>query len=498
LTAITALYSAMQITGVFLSYFMVQYKKLNGTIQGGSSYEMKPLPPEPDVIPRNVSGPAASHTYDEVPPPVSTRHESLAASGVGHVTHMSRDNVNNRYVRPGVGGASAGHQRISLGTPEEVPLKSHGLEVTDGVNLDSDSEMEKVLAPQISRNSYRQRHSSEASRSRASSVGSAKLKYQSEIRNLIRSHQHLNTGTDSDSDESLDYYNHANDVNKNDTRNNRTSSRYQHANYDDDEPRYMDHVTVNGSLNNHQDRFENEVFTREQYNGERNNRNRHAKSVIFGSNTINQQIHEEFRQRAKRNESFKIALSSQKLNRRGSMKESLKRSMEDLQDGFVSLSGRSSRTGSIRSRSGSVSSLRSAGGSQTVYVQDTFQDEYEYTKPISSSESDSQRRKQKNIYQSEDKLYQEKKRKENEFLSRSAAGLDQLARGLGPRRQERQSNRRRRDRSRSASRENLDDGRMQQRSARSRSQSKSRESLDSSKKQSFGKDFVNFYMGKLK
>ena len=89
-----------------------------------------------------------------------------------------------------------------------------------------------------------------------------------------RSHQHLNTGTDSDSDESLDYYNHANDVNKNDTRNNRTSARYQHANYDDDEPRYMDHVTVNGSLNNHQDRFENEVFTREQYNGERNNRNR--------------------------------------------------------------------------------------------------------------------------------------------------------------------------------------------------------------------------------
>ena len=70
--------------------------------------------------------------------------------------------------------------------------------------------------------------------------------------------------------------------------------------------------------------------------------NRHAKSVIFGSNTINQQIHEEFRQRAKRNESFKIALGSQKLNRRGSMKESLKRSMEDLQDGFVSLSGRSS------------------------------------------------------------------------------------------------------------------------------------------------------------
>ena len=97
----------------------------------------------------------------------------------------------------------------------------------------------------------------------------------------LRSHQHLNTGTDSDSDESLDYYNHANDVNKNDTRNNRTSSRYQHANYDDDEPRYMDHVTVNGSLNNHQDRFENEVFTREQNNGERNNRNRGVNEFCF-------------------------------------------------------------------------------------------------------------------------------------------------------------------------------------------------------------------------
>ena len=47
--------------------------------------------------------------------------------------------------------------------------------MADGVNLDSDSEMEKVLAPQISRNSYRQRHSSEASRSRASSVGGTSL-----------------------------------------------------------------------------------------------------------------------------------------------------------------------------------------------------------------------------------------------------------------------------------------------------------------------------------
>ena len=93
--------------------------------------------------------------------------------------------------------------------------------------------------------------------------------------------------------------------------------------------------------------------------GGRDSRLHNSRSVIFGSDTINTEIHEEFRQRAKRNESFKLALGSPKLARRGSMADSLRRSMEDLHDGFVSLSGTSSRAGSLRrSRSGSVASLR--------------------------------------------------------------------------------------------------------------------------------------------
>ena len=106
----------------------------------------------------------------------------------------------------------------------------------------------------------------------------------------------------------------------------------------------------------------------DQYDEQRQGR-QNTKSVIFGSNTINKRIHEEFRQKAKRNESFKIALGSPKLHRRGSMADSLRRSMEDVHDGFVSLSGRTSRSGSVRSRSGSVSSLRSLERSQTVVVQ---------------------------------------------------------------------------------------------------------------------------------
>ena len=93
--------------------------------------------------------------------------------------------------------------------------------------------------------------------------------------------------------------------------------------------------------------------------GGRDSRLHNSRSVIFGSDTINTEIHEEFRQRAKRNESFKLALGSPKLARRGSMADSLRRSMEDIHDGFVSLSGTSSRAGSLRrSRSGSVASLR--------------------------------------------------------------------------------------------------------------------------------------------
>ena len=45
----------LQIGAIFLSYAMIKYKKKTRSMQGvggGSSYEMKPLPPEPDLIPR--------------------------------------------------------------------------------------------------------------------------------------------------------------------------------------------------------------------------------------------------------------------------------------------------------------------------------------------------------------------------------------------------------------------------------------------------------------
>jgi len=195
--------------------------------------------------------------------------------------------------------------------------------------------------------------------------------------------------------------------------------------------------------------------------------------------TINKRIHEEFRQRAKRNESFKMALSSPKVHRRGSMKESLRQSFEDLQDGFVSLSGRTSRSGSIRSRSSSVVSLH--------HPEDHHHQAYQRRSSTESSDECSGGR-----------LNREKK---NDVLSRSAAGLDKLSRGLGPRRPSRERiNKRTRNssRSRSVSREHLDDDEKQM-GRRVRGNSRSRDNItDPDKKQSFGRDFVNFYMGKLK
>ena len=122
----------------------------------------------------------------------------------------------------------------------------------------------------------------------------------------------------------------------------------------------MDHGgsvrSLSGQDQHHQGHHHHE---QERRHGGRDSRLTNSRSVIFGSDTINTEIHEEFRQRAKRNESFKLALGSPKLARRGSMADSLRRSMEDLHDGFVSLSGTSSRAGSLRrSRSGSVASLR--------------------------------------------------------------------------------------------------------------------------------------------
>ena len=342
------------------------------------------------------------------------------------------------------------------GESEEVPLKhgqSYPLEVADGVNLDSD-EMEADLKPQI-----HSKHSSSVQsvggRSRLSSVSSAKLKYQSEIRNLIRSHQNLGDNqTDSDSDRDSNYHNKHRTIN-----NGYDPNRYYHEELYDpvqDEPRYVEHVTVTGNCKDGYD-AKNDFQVR-THNNDRANSRQNARSVIFGSNTINTQIHEEFKQRAKRNESFKMALSSPKVYRRGSMADSLRRSMEDLHDGFVSLSGKSSRTGSLRSRSGSLTSVRSletrvrsvdtghntGSGHRNIQharVYDVDDERY------SSSEED---------YKTEMSRESLSLPRKNDILTRSAAGLDVLSRGLGPRRSSRERmNRRKTNRSRSGSRENL-------------------------------------------
>ena len=142
----------------------------------------------------------------------------------------------------------------------------------------------------------------------------------------------------------------------------------------------------------------------------------------------------------KRNESFKIALASPKVHRRGSMADSLRRSMEDVHDGFVSLSGRTSRSGSVRSRSGSVSSLRSVERSQTVEVQDSSESEPQTLRPMHS------------VYRSQERLGGGQR---PEKVSLASAGLDVLTKGLGPRRSSRERNNKRgraRNRSRSSSR----------------------------------------------
>ena len=370
------------------------------------------------------------------------------------------------------------------------------LEVAEGVNLDSDTELEAALQPQI-----RPRTGTGASRgsrgqawvggrSRPSSVSSAKLKYQSEIRNLIASHQNLDCGdTDSDTDDGA------------------FSAHSNSARYEEEEPSYSDQTRSHRD-SYHGDQYGDHSEVRLEH-GRQGRTN--TKSVIFGSNSINKRIHEEFRQKAKRNESFKIALASPKVHRRGSMADSLRRSMEDVHDGFVSLSGRTSRSGSVRSRSGSVSSLRSVERSQTVEVQDSSESEPQTDRPTYS------------MYRSQERLGGGQR---PEKVSLASAGLDVLSRGLGPRRSSRERNNKRgraRNRSRSSSRhgsrDNLgnyikqmmrtkiwhltfhssDDSGSRRQQSRSREQlSTSRDSMGQNNRGSFGKDFVNFYMGKMK
>ena len=165
---------------------------------------------------------------------------------------------------------------------------------------------------------------------------------------------------------------------------------------------------------------------------------------------MNRKIHEEFRQIAKRNKSFKIAMNSPAATRRGSMKESIQRSMEDLHDGFVSLSGRSSRSGSFRSRSNSLTSLRSLAELEDQHHQHNSQ----RRKQSEDSSSEAESRAVRSRHRSQERLI---KLNKNEIMSRSAAGLDILTRGLGQRKSSRERivSRRRHSRSRSNSRENL-------------------------------------------
>ena len=319
-------------------------------------------------------------------------------------------------------------------------MRSHSqnsrLEVADGVDLDSDPELEADLAPQIGRKR-------EAARSREPSISSAKLKYQSEIRNIIRSYQDLKSSNEHLSDESdsgtntdnPDYFRHHQES-SGDTLDRADRSRghfqshhaYQEDNEDQDEPRYVDQRHHHTHL-----------------------AERQTKSVLFGSNSMNRKIHEEFRQIAKRNKSFKIAMNSPGATRRGSMKESIQRSMEDLHDGFVSLSGRSSRSGSFRSRSNSMTSLRSLEDKQSGNHHSNQRRKYSED---SSSEAESGVPRSGHRHRSQERLVKVNK---NDIMSRSAAGLDILTRGLGQRKSSRERivSRRRNSRSRSNSRENL-------------------------------------------
>ena len=120
-------------------------------------------------------------------------------------------------------------QRQEFGE-EEIPLVSQitgrDLEVAEGVNLDSDTELEAALQPQIRpRTGTGASRGWGAGRSRPSSVSSAKLKYQSEIRNLIASHQVYSDGNDDDDDDDNDDDNNDDDDDDdNDSQSDRLSS----------------------------------------------------------------------------------------------------------------------------------------------------------------------------------------------------------------------------------------------------------------------------------
>lgn len=79
-SAVIALVFLLEILAIVLSYAMIGFKNsAYKEEEEGLSYSRKPLPPEPRA--RTVMPGSGSHTYD-LPPPLSSRNESLQTSGL--------------------------------------------------------------------------------------------------------------------------------------------------------------------------------------------------------------------------------------------------------------------------------------------------------------------------------------------------------------------------------------------------------------------------------
>eukprot|EP00090_Calanus_glacialis_P038682 TRINITY_DN67430_c0_g1_i1.p1 TRINITY_DN67430_c0_g1~~TRINITY_DN67430_c0_g1_i1.p1 ORF type:complete len:388 (-),score=96.77 TRINITY_DN67430_c0_g1_i1:46-1038(-) len=329
--------------------------------------------------------------------------------------------------------------------------------------------MEVDLEPQIGR-----------SREPSISFSGNKLKYQSEIRGLIKSYQDLGDPGDITSDSEID------------------------GDYEDEGENLK--------------RKENS----KPYKYNNQNEQKRAKSVLFGSNTINQKIHEEFKLKAKRNESFKNAVNSPNTKRRGTLKEEIKHSMEDLHKGFKSVSRTNSINASMNSR---ASSLERTGSQASI-------GQLRRGSGSSGTGSTGRRQSQPVILSKQKSKSQERLKQKQAPLNKNlkndlSAGLGILSRGLGPRSASREKIHHK-TAYKTKSQDNLDEvviksqggggGHMQRtprgqqspktsrgqqspKSSRSRNnlaESVSREDLDKKSKQSFAGEFVDFYMGKRK
>ena len=365
----------------------------------------------------------------------------------------------NRYSEP-PGSSFVDTRRFSLSqsqVEEEIPLKSGN---QNDNNFGYDDNIDVDLEPQIGR-----------SRESSISFSGNKLKYQSEIRSLIKSYHDLgNDQCDLTSDSDID------------------------GNY---EEKKVD--------------FERKENRKPDKHGNQNQGNR-AKSVLFGSNTINQKIHEEFKLKAKRNESFKKAVNSPKTRQRGTLKEDIKRSLEDLHQGVKSVSRTNSINASMNSRSNSLEIT----GSQTSIGQ--------LRRGSGSSGAGSMGRRQsqplilsKQNSKSQERLKQKQAPINKNLKKDLSAGFDILSRGLGSRRASRekinqknapktksqtnldeQPTQNQRSRGKQSPKARSRDNLAQSRNRDNLAQSGSREDLDKKNKQSFAGEFVDFYLGKKK